>query len=256
VGQMIDAVDPANIPAGYNGALAVRVTVTGDPAGQVFDIEPGNPPAAAVWPGMAARLAAGHWAVAYVDQSTEGTVTEVLHAHGLEWSPAALWPEPGVYEWAADPSGNIAAGRWRPATTPLAVQDRYMGGYDLSTTVDHFPARVAGYIDGPVSKWPAGAWTRFVNLPDVAWVPSPAPANPSAPPTMTNVVPWRKRMFLANDGNAQYLVTTRADGGLVKCGLPGLADPNHPELAQLAAAVGNAGACPTFLAQLPAGPNA
>jgi hypothetical protein len=47
---------------------------------------------------------------------------------------ATHWPAPGAYIWAAAGTvGEIPS--WCPVT-PVAVQDRYLSGYDLSTLYD------------------------------------------------------------------------------------------------------------------------
>lgn len=184
--QMIDSTQPANIPTTYNGQPATTITVFANEAAQVFDREGSNATAAQDAAAIKARTAKGFWSVAYVNQDVEASVTAALEAVGMGWTDAAEWPAPGCYEWCADPSGNIAAGRWKPATTPVAVQVAYPGPYDLSNPHPKFPARVAGYIDGPASQWPAEAWARFAILPD-------APAPP--PPPLVNLEEVPMHMF-------------------------------------------------------------
>jgi peptidoglycan hydrolase-like protein with peptidoglycan-binding domain len=183
MGQMFDAVDPANIPATADGRPALRITVLANPAGQAFDVEDGNAVAAEVAAAMAVRESEGRWSVAYVNESTISPMEAAMGPKGLRWTEGASWPAPGVYLWAADPSGNIVAGRWHVPVAPLAIQDAQGAGYDVSTTVTNFPAAAAGYIDGPVSAWPANAWARFTALADGS-VPAPAPA-PSPTPAPT-----------------------------------------------------------------------
>lgn len=184
MGRMVDAVNPANIPAEYNGKMATTITVLADPTGQCFDIEAGNATGVSAAAAIAARVKAGKWAVAYVNESLFELVTYDLSTVGLDWADAVRWPLPGVYLWAADPSGNIAAGHWVPGFTPLAIQDTYSGLTDMSTTSVRFPAEVAGYLDGRVSAWPADAWSRFQVLSSVNPSPDPAPGStPGAPPT-------------------------------------------------------------------------
>lgn len=246
---MIDAVDPVNIPAGFNGTLAVRATVLADPAGQVFDVEPGNAPAARAVAVMADRVTARRWSIAYVNESNITDVEDELAGHGLGFTSAELWPHPGVYVGAADPSRNVAAGRWRLPARPVFVQDRYMGTYDLSTTADNFPARVLGYMDGPVSAWPAAAWARFVLLPDAPWSPDPGPGPGPFHPNPVTYPMEEHPVYLANDGTAQYTVSTDSTGARTKQAIGTLADPAHPELAQLAQVFPNLGTVPTFLSQ-------
>lgn len=163
----IDAVNPANIGAGYNGQPVARGTVLADPAGQWFDVsDTGNASPAAVAKAVAVRHAKGFWSLLYVNQSGERPMTDALVGEGLGWAPASAWPSASVFMWAADPSGNIAAGRWRPVVVPLLVQYHYAGGFDLSRVAGTYPGRVAGYIDGPQSRWPDNAWGRFAPIPD------------------------------------------------------------------------------------------
>lgn len=169
----IDAVNPENIPAAWDGLPVSRISVLADPEGHVFDLEAGNAPAVSVASAARIRLGVGRWSAAYVNESSELQLLEAIAEAGISLTAAWAWPAPGVYLWCADPSGNIAAGRWVPAVAPILVQDRYPGPYDLSTVFGAFPGRVAGYIDGIRSQWPAAAWGRFSPLPDV---PDPVPA--------------------------------------------------------------------------------
>lgn len=174
--DLFDAVNPAHLPADLDGSPSLRITVLGDTAGQVFDVESGNANPFAVAVAVKRRFSQRRWSLVYVNESTEGPAADALAGVGLLFTPAAVWPAPGPYLWCADPSGRIAAGAWRPRATPLAVQDRYAGIVDISTVPDRFPARVAGYIDGPVSTWPPAAWARFTPVDDRA------PTRPGPPP--------------------------------------------------------------------------
>ena len=167
--DQIDAVNPANIPAAYDGQPAARITVVADQHAQIFDVsDTGNASPAAAASSVAARYARGAWSVCYINQSGEQAMTDALRQDaGMVWTDARYWPMRGAYLWCADPSGNIAAGRWTPPVAPVAVQDRYHGTYDLSTVSGPYSGRVAGYIDGPQSAWPPGAWARFAAIPDV-----------------------------------------------------------------------------------------
>ena len=184
MGQMLDSANPANIPADLDGMPALRITVLANPAGQCFDYETGNAGASSVAAGCRSRADAGKWSVVYTDWDHIQAVTDALHLAGLGWSEASAWPAVGVYLWAADPSGNIARGTWRPPVTPLAVQGGQQNGCDVSVTADRFPARVAGYIDGPVSQWPGSAWDRFTAIPDTPTGTQPSQPSPPAPPPM------------------------------------------------------------------------
>lgn len=169
VADQIDAVDPANIAAEWDGLPAARVTVFANLAGQVFDVsDTGNAPPATVAAAVRQRLLAGKWSVLYINESGQAGMSDALHSQGVAWTDAAFWPEPGAYIGAADPSGLIASGAWRPPVDPVFVQDRYLGTFDLSRTAGPWAARVLGYMDGPNSTWPADAWARFREIPDTA----------------------------------------------------------------------------------------
>lgn len=184
---MIDAVNADNIGPDYNGMVAMRITVLANPLGQAFDVEDGNAPAAEAAGAAFLRQEQGLWSVIYCNESNVDETTGQLSLNHVMWTDPSEWPKPGAYLWAADPSGNIAAGRWKPPITPIAVQTTDLGNYDLSSVADNFPARVAGYIDGPVSAWTAKQWGRFnvmVDHPQPAPpkpVPTPPPPAPPAP---------------------------------------------------------------------------
>lgn len=197
MGDMYDAVDPANIPAECDGHPALRITVLANPAGEAFDFETGNAGADAVALACRNRVNNGQWCVGYVNESNHGQLGAALVARALPWSPASEWPKAGVYMWAAAPGttpGEVPA--WC-GTEPIAVQDRAEGSVDISTTFGAFDAQAAGYIDGPLSRWPAEAWARFTTLPDVLVAPEPggAPTGPvpdihaPPPPPMTPPAP-------------------------------------------------------------------
>jgi peptidoglycan hydrolase-like protein with peptidoglycan-binding domain len=174
MGTMLDAVDPANIPANLDGKPALRISVLANPTAEAYDIEPGNAVASDVAAAIVGPIKAGQWKILYVDGSLIGEVTAALKARGIAWTAAVHWPMAGAYLWATDP--GIAPGEtpeWCP-TPPIAVQDRFNGGTDTSWTADNFPAEVAGYIDGPRSEWPAAAWGRFSSITAPA-APTPAP---------------------------------------------------------------------------------
>lgn len=178
---MLDAVDPANIPAELDGKPALHITVLADPAGECFDVEAGNASPAEAASVMVANARQGRWAVGYVDWNLFPVLTSELLKRGMGWATARSFPAPGVYLWAADPDGNIAGGKWILPVVPVAVQTTNNGRTDTSETVDNFPAEVAGYIDGAASKWPADAWARFSVIGAPAPTPSPAPAPPPPP---------------------------------------------------------------------------
>lgn len=105
----------------------------------------------------------------------------------------------------------------------VATQYGFEGSYDITETTPAFEGQT----------------------PQPAPQPVPQPAHKEDPD-----------MVLANDGQAQYIVTTDSAGHLVKNPIPGLNDPVHPELQQIAAAIPNLGTVPAFLADVPAGATA
>lgn len=179
----IDAVNPANIPAEWDGQIVVPVTVLANPDAFLFDSEAGNAGVDAVAAAVRKRFNAHSWAGIYVNEEILPAQTVALQSVMLDWKPQQVWPAPGVYMWAAHPDGPVGEiPGWCPID-PIMVQDRAQDIYDLSTVFGAYPGRVAGYIDGPISRWPAGAWSRFVlyrdDLPKPPPPPSPAPpANP------------------------------------------------------------------------------
>ncbi len=188
---MFDSVDPSKIPADLIGRPALQITVLADPAGEAFDVEQGNVSASKAVGVIAGRLAEGKWSVVYVDEAAFAYVEAALGPQNLRFADASEFPAAGVYLWVADPSGNVAAGRWRLPVAPVAVQGGQIGGCDVSQTAPTFGFQVAGYIDGPLSAWPASAWTLFADLAGTPIVtpsgaPTPTPA-PPAPATHTEV---------------------------------------------------------------------
>lgn len=169
---MVDAVDPANIARSFDHLLALRISVLADPAGQCFDGERGDAGPGPVAAAIVSRFVHGYWSVLYVNEATERDYSDAVWAASVPLLGVESWPTRGCYLWCADPSGNIASGGWRPHVAPVAIQDRYLGTVDLSTTYDPFPFRVAGYIDGPQSAWPADAWSRFATVTEA---PTPTP---------------------------------------------------------------------------------
>lgn len=166
--DQIDSTDPTHIDTSWDGLPVARITVFADPDGQCFDVsDTGNAPASKVAQVVAGRYQQQKWSVCYINESGEEPMTTALELVGLGWTDARYWPRRGVYMWAADPSGNIAAGRWVPPVAPILVQDRYRGTYDLSRVNGPWPGRVAGYIDGQQSVWPPAAWSRFATIPDM-----------------------------------------------------------------------------------------
>lgn len=181
MGNMYDAVDPGNLPAQLDGQQALHITVQANPGSECFDIEQGNASGFSVGGSIKARYDRGLWSIAYISEDFLSTLRALVENNQLPLLPADSWPAPGCYLWAA--TGGATPGTippWCPVT-PIAVQDRYQGVYDVSTTFGRFPAAVAGYDDGPVSVWPAAAWNRFTPISATEPAPTPQPVPPPAP---------------------------------------------------------------------------
>lgn len=119
--------------------IAVNITVLADPRWEAFDSERGNAGVGAVAASVAVRLGRRQWSVVYVNDDLHGPQTDALLFRGVHWTSALFWPEPGCYLWAAAP--GTPPGTLPPWVTvlPVAVQDRWLNGYDISTCFGAFP---------------------------------------------------------------------------------------------------------------------
>lgn len=191
-----DSVRPGNIPAELNGELAMRGTVLANIDSDWQDSEDGNATVAEVAATAKAKIAAGRWDLIYCNQNRFPAQTAALAAAGIAWSHAERWPAPGAYLWFVDLDRGPTWPSPLITVRPLMIQFHWVGPYDLSIPAPNFPVRVAGYIDGPVSEWPANAWGRFKSVitnpppppptpaptPVPTPAPTPAPIPPPAPP--------------------------------------------------------------------------
>ncbi len=158
---MADACNSANLPgsvdlyASYvdgacavNRGDAVRISSRATNAGNVGDVEPGN----AGWPTwiswVVARRAAGVDPTLYCidDGQDEGSGFWAgwHHRDGV-----AAFARAGVAQphwWVAHPNGDSSI----PAYA-VAAQYAYLGSYDLSAVVDHWPGVDVGGIDVPLT---------------------------------------------------------------------------------------------------------
>lgn len=215
-----DAVNPDNIPTTLDGLPAIRGSVLANPEAEWFDSEQGNAGQAAVAAACRIRLDRGEWSIVYTNHDQFLGMTRALGVQGLGWMAAEVWPEPGVYLWAADletPPGQRVP--WVPFT-PIMHQFQWVGLYDLSWPAAGFPARAAGYLDGVHSEWPAPAWDRFVRIPVPVPTPTPTPS-PTPSPTPTPIPPLEDDMpetIIIADGKADlhlcasgvFLITDQA----------------------------------------------
>lgn len=124
---------PADAWDAFKGDPLLHITVLADEAGEAFDGETGNAGPAAVATAVANRVSDRKWSLLYANQDQLGEYLGALKAKSIYPADRSLWPAPGVYLWLADPSGNLASGSWHPPVDPVAVQDRFEGGFDHST---------------------------------------------------------------------------------------------------------------------------
>lgn len=124
---------PAEAWQTFAGDGLVHITVLADEAGEAFDGEKGDAGPASVATAIANRVQDGKWCWLYSNQDQLGSYLSALAGKGVKPTDRSLWPKPACYLWLADPSGNIAAGRWNPPVDPVAVQDAFHGSYDSST---------------------------------------------------------------------------------------------------------------------------
>lgn len=113
--------------------VKLSITVLADEAWEVFDSEAGDAGTDAVATAIANRLQDGKWSWAYTNGANCPGLTASFRRKSIGWTDRSFWPRPGVYLWAASPGitpGSAPA--WCPVG-PVAVQDRWMGRYDIST---------------------------------------------------------------------------------------------------------------------------
>lgn len=192
MGTMVDSVKPGNIPAEYHGKPAVRATVLADPEGEVFDLEKGNASAAEVADAVAVKVHKGGWAVIYADEPYTAQAVQALAAKELRFASAEAFPAAGVYLGAADWTSQAhLRPTWAPVN-PVFCQWTNGNDFDTSETAPNFPAEVLGYIDGPESEWPVGAWSDYTTMaealaasehPTPGVTPAPVPAPVPDPAT-------------------------------------------------------------------------
>jgi peptidoglycan hydrolase-like protein with peptidoglycan-binding domain len=166
---------PAEALKALGPRIAINITCLADERWEAFDAETGNASNAAVATGAANRLQAGKWSWIYTNGSNLPDVVANMKAKGIRFTDAQFFPKPAVYLWAAAPGtkpGSIPG--WCPVG-PAAVQDRWMGGYDMSTV----------YVD--------------VGWRPPAPVPPPKPA-PPPPPAETRITVQLLQVQEGNQG--------------------------------------------------------
>lgn len=160
-GTMFDAIHASDIPssatavAGYlDGRIsawtpgewaewahvtAIKISVLGNSDAEVQDRETGDMDPATAANCALQRAHGGRWAAIYCNENAFDGVTTALRAAGGGWSDAAQWPKPGVYYWAAHPTGSLHLSvPWCPFA-PVAVQAIDAGPYDVSACAGTFP---------------------------------------------------------------------------------------------------------------------
>jgi hypothetical protein len=181
---------PAEAWAHFASRRVLRVTVLANPDVECFDSEPGNAGTDAVAAAVAIRTARNRPSVVYTDESNLAALTTSLSMKSLRFLPTSAWPAPGPYLWAAAPGtppGTVPS--WCPVQ-PVAVQDRWLGTYDLSTLFGGWlppagsgPATTFGPAPTPFPSPGAGphylkAPTSAVRFPrSVSYVPTPTLAD-------------------------------------------------------------------------------
>lgn len=180
--------------------IALNITVLADERWEVFDSEAGDAGVDAVATAVANRLQDRKWSWVYTNGDNFPGQTQALRRKSIGWMDASMFPAIGVYLWAAAP--GTTPGRtppWAPVQ-PVAVQDRWAGGYDASTL--------------------------FVNL----WAPPkpPSPPPPPPPPPTPKEVPITVQLVQVQSGNQgdvvralQILLNGRAPFGLSVDGIFG-----------------------------------
>lgn len=142
------------------GRVVGHITVLADERFEIFDSEAGNAGVDAVATSVANRFQDRLHSTVYTNGDNCSGQTQALARKGIHWTDAQFYPEPGCYLWAAAPGttpGRLPS--WCPVS-PVAVQDRWMGQYDLSTTF---------------GGWPTGT----VHPPPAPPPPPPAPPSPT-----------------------------------------------------------------------------
>lgn len=257
--DLYDAVDPANIPASAPAVLIYRDgrisrwssaaiaqwdnkphidgTVLANDAYPWFDFESGNASLGAVADACWYRLRAGNWSVVYCSMLNVEPVSYALAGKGVRLRPAADWPQPGAYLHVAAPTAPLQAKVKDLPVVPIAVQDRWVGPYDVSTCYGTFPVVPAA------PGLPAPALTaRKLNAPVVCAVVNPTGLGywlvaadggvfaldgaPSVGDPVATMKLVRPIVHAIPGTNGRGLVLVGADGGMFSLGgaegLPGL----------------------------------
>jgi hypothetical protein len=139
---------PSEAFVALGGRVAGVITVLADERHGIFDAEMGNAGNDAVAAAVANRSQDRLASTCYTNKDNLYGLTQTLRRKGIYWTDMQFWPEPGCYLWAAAPGttpGRLPS--WCPVS-PVAVQDRWLPGYDVSTTFTTWP-RVTAPPDPP-----------------------------------------------------------------------------------------------------------
>lgn len=180
-------------PAAAFSALGKRVaghiTVLANEAWEIFDAETGNASDDGVATAVANRFQARKISTVYTNGDNCPNMTRALRNKGIYWTDSQFWPHPGCYLFAAAPGttpGRLPS--WCPVS-PVAVQDRWMGGYDLSTTFHGWP---------------------FLPAPS----PPPPHPTPSPPPAPKGITVQLLQLQEGNTGNPVRALQTLLNGAI------------------------------------------
>lgn len=130
---------PATGWAKWSHVTTLHISVFGDAEADVQDRETGDMSPTTAASAAINRVNSGAPAVIYCNAEAYPDVVGALQLARHAFSDAAAWPLPGVYLWAADPTGTLHGSvKWSPFV-PVAVQSIWHGDYDVSQCNGVFP---------------------------------------------------------------------------------------------------------------------
>jgi hypothetical protein len=124
---------PAQAFTELGSRVHLSITVAADERFEVFDSEQGDAGTEQVATAVANRLQDKKWSWAYSNGANLPGLLQALRRKSVSLVGREVWPKPGVYLWAAAPGtrpGTVPS--WCPVS-PVAVQDRWEGPFDVST---------------------------------------------------------------------------------------------------------------------------
>jgi hypothetical protein len=202
--------------------IVMNITVLADERWEAFDAETGNAGNAAVATAVADRLQDGKWSWVYTNADNLPDMTRQLRSKGVAWTDAGFFPKPGVYLWAAAPGTTPGSTpSWCPVR-PAAVQDRWEGGYDISTVNVDFGAPAPPPVPSPPPPPPPHVPAPPPPPPPA---PHPAPPIPPAPPAESRITVQLLQVQEGNQGapvrSLQILLNGHGNAGLAVDGIFG-----------------------------------